>query len=225
MDKALKFTTTFYPKVLPAHEGVHFRLRCRKFIEMVRRASEMSEDAEAARASSSPAAAKKHNGFAGLTNPIPSHKMDMDLDQGVSLTEAPADDDEEEEEEDEEEEDEEDDDDYAPGGGGSHVVALSALEQDILLYGRSLQADYGHHQERGGSGSGGNTFATGLEQIWALMAYKKPLREPSVAHLFDQQGRAEVAEELNSAILCRFQSFSSALPAPLPFPFSFPFFP
>uniref|UniRef100_A0A8H7NFI9 Protein SSH4 n=1 Tax=Bionectria ochroleuca TaxID=29856 RepID=A0A8H7NFI9_BIOOC len=41
IDKALKYTTTYYPDVLD-HDGyVYFRLRCRKFVEMIRKAAQM----------------------------------------------------------------------------------------------------------------------------------------------------------------------------------------
>ena len=39
IDKAFKYTHAHYPKVLVEHEEVHFKLKCRKFIEMVRKAS------------------------------------------------------------------------------------------------------------------------------------------------------------------------------------------
>jgi hypothetical protein len=40
IDQALKFTDTYYPKVLQANNQVYFRLRCRKFIEMIRKDAE-----------------------------------------------------------------------------------------------------------------------------------------------------------------------------------------
>lgn len=40
IDKALKHTKESYPQVLEENEQVHFRLRCRKFIEMIRREAE-----------------------------------------------------------------------------------------------------------------------------------------------------------------------------------------
>lgn len=42
IDHALKFTNTWYPKVLKAHGEVYFRLRCRKFIEMIRKDAEQN---------------------------------------------------------------------------------------------------------------------------------------------------------------------------------------
>jgi hypothetical protein len=40
IDQALKFTNTYYPKVLKSNNEVYFRLRCRKFIEMIRKDAE-----------------------------------------------------------------------------------------------------------------------------------------------------------------------------------------
>lgn len=42
IDKALKHMNTYYPHVLEKNEQVYFRLRCRKFIEMIRREAEMN---------------------------------------------------------------------------------------------------------------------------------------------------------------------------------------
>lgn len=138
--------------MLEAYEVVHFKLRCRKFIEMVLRAAELNAAGDQS---------AKSNGLAS-----DSGSQKMDLDQG-SIAEAET---------------------------LGHQAALSELEQDILLYGQSLQADYAN-SPRG-------DFASGLQEIWALMAYKNPLKEPQVMHLVDQHGRVVVAEELNSAILC-----------------------
>ncbi|KAK1997869.1 SPRY domain-containing protein [Colletotrichum falcatum] len=55
IDRALKHTNAFYPQVLKDNEQVYFRLRCRKFIEMVRTAAEMRAASEV----------KKRNGHGG----------------------------------------------------------------------------------------------------------------------------------------------------------------
>lgn len=78
--------------------------------------------------------------------------------------------------------------------GGEQQKKLRLLEQDILIYGQGLQADYAFDD--------GDDYASALQEMWALMAYKNPLKEPHVKHLLDQQGRVTVAEQLNSAILC-----------------------
>ncbi|CAM1500746.1 Fc.00g099080.m01.CDS01 [Cosmosporella sp. VM-42] len=43
IDRALKNTNAYYPQVLKDNEPVYFRLRCQKFVEMVRRAAERRE--------------------------------------------------------------------------------------------------------------------------------------------------------------------------------------
>jgi len=42
IDRALKYTQTHYPTVLKDNEQVYFRLRCRKFIEMIRKEAEFN---------------------------------------------------------------------------------------------------------------------------------------------------------------------------------------
>lgn len=42
IDRALKYTQTYYPTVLKDNEQVYFRLRCRKFIEMIRKEAELN---------------------------------------------------------------------------------------------------------------------------------------------------------------------------------------
>ncbi|KAK3327322.1 hypothetical protein B0T19DRAFT_484453 [Cercophora scortea] len=42
IDQALEYTRTYYPSVLTDNEQVYFRLRCRKFIEMIRKEAELN---------------------------------------------------------------------------------------------------------------------------------------------------------------------------------------
>ncbi|KAM7221104.1 hypothetical protein V8F06_003489 [Rhypophila decipiens] len=42
IDQALKYTNAYYPNVLADNEQVYFRLRCRKFIEMIRKEAELN---------------------------------------------------------------------------------------------------------------------------------------------------------------------------------------
>ena len=46
VDKALKLTTAFYPRVLRENDEVLFKLECRHFIEMVRQTAEMNMNME-----------------------------------------------------------------------------------------------------------------------------------------------------------------------------------
>lgn len=43
IDKALKRTRAYYPQVLQDNSPVYFRLRCRKFVEMIRESAELLE--------------------------------------------------------------------------------------------------------------------------------------------------------------------------------------
>ncbi|PHH66961.1 hypothetical protein CDD81_5313 [Ophiocordyceps australis] len=151
IDRALKNTNAYYPQVLQNNEDVSFKLRCRKFIEMVRRAAQLR------------AAMRSTNGHA----PGPGlQAMDVDARGNEAL-------------------------------GSSLQPQVSAelmtLEQNMLDYGQSLQAEYARNPRK--------EITSALGEIWALVAYTNPLQEPSVSHLLDKQGRATAAEELNSAIL------------------------
>lgn len=44
IDKALKRTNAFYPHVLQANSKIYFRLRCTKFVEMIRKGAEILDD-------------------------------------------------------------------------------------------------------------------------------------------------------------------------------------
>jgi hypothetical protein len=83
---------------------------------------------------------------------------------------------------------------------------LLKLEQEMLEYGQALGAEYADDDRK--------EIKKSLGEIWALVAYANPLKEPKVSHLLDTSGRGAVAEELNSAILgkcCGRSSFQSRL--------------
>ncbi|KAI2601727.1 SPRY-domain-containing protein [Hypoxylon sp. NC1633] len=63
IEKAVKYTCAYYPHVLEENYDVYFKLRCRTFIEMVRKSAELSR-----------ASSKKSNGH---SDDVPS-KMDVD---------------------------------------------------------------------------------------------------------------------------------------------------
>jgi Ran-binding protein 9/10 len=69
VDKAFKYTHLYYPHVLKENEHVYFKLRCRKFVEMVRRSSYSSNHNRHS--------GKKSNGHAVGDN---SNEMDLDED-------------------------------------------------------------------------------------------------------------------------------------------------
>ncbi|KAL2841464.1 hypothetical protein BJX68DRAFT_271096 [Aspergillus pseudodeflectus] len=50
IDKALKYTNAYYANVLQQYPHIHFKLRCRKFLEMMRRSTELSSAAKKGKA-------------------------------------------------------------------------------------------------------------------------------------------------------------------------------
>jgi Ran-binding protein 9/10 len=71
VDKALKHTNAFYPSVLKDNEHIYFRLRSRKFVEMIRRAAEIR--------SVTINGSKKSNGHAGdWYDDMINHDMELD---------------------------------------------------------------------------------------------------------------------------------------------------
>lgn len=156
VDKALKFTTVYYPQVLQENEQVYFKLRCRRFIEMVRKAAVVKSSMDA----------KKANGHGS------SQDMDLDLNGADNSTWG----------------------ETMETEGLDSQPDLMELEQEMIEYGQVLQAEYANDPRK--------EISRALEDIWPLLAYPNPLKEPNVSHLLDRKGRVAVAEELNSAILC-----------------------
>ncbi|RDL40364.1 Uncharacterized protein BP5553_00343 [Venustampulla echinocandica] len=75
VERALKYTNAFYPQVLKENEHVYFRLRCRRFIEMIRQGAEMQNP-------TATPAAKKSNGHSGdWYDDIINHEMELDDQQ------------------------------------------------------------------------------------------------------------------------------------------------
>ncbi|KAK7931723.1 Ran-binding protein 9 [Apiospora marii] len=76
VDQALKYTKIYYPHVLEDNEQVHFRLRCCKFIEMVRKSAEYNNNNHSA-TNGSNNVLKRSNGQPRMDD-IPN---EMDLDE------------------------------------------------------------------------------------------------------------------------------------------------
>ncbi|QSZ32804.1 hypothetical protein DSL72_002384 [Monilinia vaccinii-corymbosi] len=73
IEQALNHTNTHYPQVLKDNENVYFRLRCRKFIEMVRKMTEMNNNSNSTNGFKKNAA---NNG--DWYDDIINHGMEMD---------------------------------------------------------------------------------------------------------------------------------------------------
>lgn len=73
IDKALKHTKAFYANVLEDYPQIHFKLRCRKFLEVMRRYNELS----APHVSS-----KRHSTSPGISDEHAVFDQEMELDDG-----------------------------------------------------------------------------------------------------------------------------------------------
>ena len=167
-----------YPSVLADNENIYFKLRCRKFIEMIRRCTELQAPSTRVisqrRSNSSfvKAASNAHNGT------VDEHDV---FDEDVELVDAPADEVAVDGECDEM--DMEDSDLYSQQNN---------LMGETLRYGQELQSEFKDDPRR--------EVKQALEDTFALIAYPNA-KESSLAPLLETDGRLPVAEELNSAIL------------------------
>lgn len=191
IDKALKYASTYYPNILEedSNKDVYFRLKCRKFIEMIRRLSELNT------ATSSPTALSKSidslasNGHtegqndaqmelddqlqreaSRNTEPIPTDDVDMDASQELPPK--------------------------------SSFMRETKLLDDVLAYGRELKHEFGSDPRQ--------QVKKQLDDTLAIIAYPNPADSP-LGSMLDPQGRVQIAEEVNRAILgmCKTQKQST----------------
>ncbi|WPH04822.1 Hypothetical protein R9X50_00771900 [Acrodontium crateriforme] len=178
IDKALKYASTYYPNTLEedVNKDVYFRLKCRKFIEMIRRLSEFNT------ATSSPTALTKSidslasNGFESdaqmelddqlqreastSAELLPADDVDMDISQELPPK--------------------------------SSFMKETKLLDDVLAYGRKLKHEFGSDPRQ--------HVKKQLDDTLAIIAYPNPSESP-LASMLDPQGRVQIAEEINRAIL------------------------
>jgi Ran-binding protein 9/10 len=177
IDRAISLTQTFYPNVLEKNEPIYFRLRARKFVEMMRMCAD----------GAGPAIKSMHSPDVD--------KMAIDNEQL-----------EEDEQEDDEVHmtdvtpthphskfviDDEDSEDEGLATAKQQRREASMLGE-ALAYGQQLQEDYRDDIRE--------DVQRVLRDAFSLLAYTDP-RGSVVGHLLEESGRKEVAEELNSAIL------------------------
>jgi hypothetical protein len=119
VEKALKHTNAFYPQVLKDNEHVYFRLKCRRFIEMIRQGAEMQNVTNSTNGTNG---TKKSNGHSGdWYDDIINQEMEIDDHQGQDSNWGDKMDTEE--------------------GSESHVGYQRLLEE-TLKYGQDLQAEF-----------------------------------------------------------------------------------
>ncbi|KAF2732669.1 Ran-binding protein-like protein [Polyplosphaeria fusca] len=185
IDKALKHTKAYYPKVLRDNENIYFKLRCRKFIEMIRQCNELSLRRQAPPTPPS----KRSTASNGFRNSIATDDYDseMELDEQLGVL---------------------------SGTGQWHAdgmdtedeledkdAKLQQLLNETINYGTELKAEFAHDPRR--------EVKRALEDTFALIAYENA-GQSTLAALLETSGRVPVAEELNSAILVSLGKSSSA---------------
>lgn len=119
VDKALKHTMAYYPNVLKDNEHIYFRLRSRKFIEMIRHAAEISN---ATRQAGKEAA---HNGFNNQHDD--DHEMELDEPaekNGYDHMETES------------------------TNGTNSQAEYNKLLQETIEYGQELEAEFSHDPRR-----------------------------------------------------------------------------
>lgn len=181
IDKAIKYANAYYPTVLPSNENIYFKLKCRKFIEMIRRANEL----HALQRGAATPRSKRSTASSGLND---DYDFDMDLDEQNGVQQQ-----------------------YSFGSVGNtegeHMDTedeLDELDADELKERRKHLTEetiqYGMELKREFAGDPRREVKRALEDTFALIAYEIPAAS-SLAPLLDKAGRGPVAEELNSAIL------------------------
>jgi hypothetical protein len=191
IDRAMQYTNTYYPSVLRDNEQVYFRLRCRKFIEMIRKEAELNMLLEQQRRGSHrpPPSEQTDDTFdeemleAEMATTATGGGVPQDSDMDMTMGED------------------------GIGAGAGADAGLSKLSQDVLAYGMELRNEFSADQRQ--------ETARHLDEIFALLAYPNPLKVKEVAYLLDASGRVAVAEELNSAVLS--ESPNAIFHLPLPF--------
>jgi hypothetical protein len=173
IDRALKLMSLYYPTVLDENKMIYFKLKCRKFIEMIRRCNELSGGT-----SPSFPPRKSQDDYNGVFD----HQMELD-DQysvGQNGTHNKWDDGTM---------------DTSDDNGGTILenhLNHSELTERMISFGQSLKAEFDHDSRL--------EVKQMLEETFALIAYPDPMQS-TLSHLLDEKERTPVAEELNGAIL------------------------
>ncbi|CAO2657855.1 Nn.00g071150.m01.CDS01 [Neocucurbitaria sp. VM-36] len=190
IDKALKHTTAYYPNVLRDNENIYFKLRCRKFIEMIRRCGELNAQCLPV---PTPPSKRSTASTANNRNSTATDEYDfeMELDEQLGVHNPPPSWDNKDQDDDLEDEDDIED----------KEVKLQQLTEATINYGQELRAEFANDPRR--------EVKRALEDTFALIAYENA-RESTLAPLLEVGGRVPVAEELNSAILVSLGKSSSA---------------
>ncbi|KAF7190411.1 Ran-binding protein 9 [Pseudocercospora fuligena] len=198
IDKAMKYQTSYYPTLFEddRNRDIYFRLRCRKFIEMMRRHSDLQNSASSPTTVTKSVESLNSDGRAdtaedgedaGEQPPDTQMELDDQLHRETSKSLEP------------------------PTGDDIDMDASQELSPKIqfMKADQLLSAAITYGQELQGEFSADLKRKKQFKEIFAVMAYAN-IKESPVAHLFDTQGRGQIAEEVNGAILVSLGKPSSA---------------
>jgi hypothetical protein len=170
----------YYPHVLRDNENIYFKLRCRKFVEMIRQTTELADGTSPSLAKGSSTSHDDYNGVFDQEMELDeygtttirngtSHHANIWEDSGAMDTS---------------------DDMYSQTG--RKEMGYGDLMSETIQYGIQLRAEFDGDPRR--------EVKKSLQDTFALIAYDDPRKSP-LASLLDDSERAPVAEELNGAIL------------------------
>lgn len=142
IDKALKHTNVHFPSVLNDNENIYFKLRCRKFIEMIRECNELTSQCQSTYASKH-AASNPNKRNSAATDEY-DFQMELDEQFGVNNP-TPSLDDVDEDVEDKQ-------------------AQLQQLTANTIGYGQELCAEFANDQRR--------EVKQALKDTFALIAYE-----------------------------------------------------
>lgn len=197
IDRALKYLSAYYQNLFDdeRNRDIYFRLRCRKYVEMTRK------HAELVNAASSPTVTKSvdslgSNGHAAGIDTQPQHDAEQTSDTQMEL----------------------DDQLRRETSRSLEALAYDDIDMDIsqelppktsymkadhvltalVQYGQELQQEWKSDRRP--------HIQKHLMDISASFAYTN-IHDSPISHLFALQGRSEIAEDVNGAILGEFMSF------------------
>ncbi len=181
VDKAIKLTNAFYPQVLPENSQIYFKLRCRKFIEMMRQSTDFLDNSTSKQTKST-----NTNGHSTAVSDD-GFEPDMDLDDPMTNKDGGHHNSDDWDRMDTEE----------TVGGDNWGLKYQTLLEVIIRYGQELKHEFKDDRSKHVA----ETFA----DIFSMFSYPDPRKSPQ-GKLLDSEQRVPVAEELNSAILGRIPS-------------------
>jgi len=178
IDHALYLTEKHFPKVLRDNENIYFRLRCRKYIEMIKRSTELQEASISPPKRMHTSNGRVHDDYGDIFD----HQMELDeqlgahrTHNGTSMLE-----------------------DWESVMDTSDDPSVNSIKliEEALHYGQELKAEFQNDPRK--------EVKRALDETLALIAYADP-RDSPLSGLLEEKERAPVAEELNGAILGELQ--------------------